>query len=320
MTFETPADLLRRLKLGREETFQRLLTSLILRGPYPPWNQRSTPSPQGIAFLRSLFELTIGGDWPGDDLIFVDELELPARHDAEKGGAPDWAAVWDDHLWLIELKTEKGSHRAGQVPSYFELGHHHFPSRPVDLTYLTGPMTFAFEPTVDGDRYAHVTWADVAPLVRATWGEPTEQGEADVVDGVLHGIDHLHLRPAEWRALVLGEELPIAPPSATTPLVPEPELAVSAASDLLDAALALAAETAADRKQRALDHRASGLDELLELRLACRDAIAGSDDEALRHVVPWLWRIESTGTALTSAGAEAGREIRFSRYTSAQYD
>lgn len=81
-----------RLKLGREETFQRLLTSLILRAPYPRWNTRSYPSAQGVRFLRSLYELSFAADWPGDEFIFVDELESPARNDAEKGGAPDWAA------------------------------------------------------------------------------------------------------------------------------------------------------------------------------------------------------------------------------------
>jgi hypothetical protein len=40
MTFETPAQLLARLRLGREEFCQRLLTSLILHGPYPRWNTK----------------------------------------------------------------------------------------------------------------------------------------------------------------------------------------------------------------------------------------------------------------------------------------
>ena len=41
-----------------------------------------------------------------------DELELPKRHDAEKGSAPDMALRDSKRLWLIELKTEAGSHRA----------------------------------------------------------------------------------------------------------------------------------------------------------------------------------------------------------------
>lgn len=44
---EDPWALLRRLKLGREEFCQRLLTMLILETDYPRWNTRSTPSARG---------------------------------------------------------------------------------------------------------------------------------------------------------------------------------------------------------------------------------------------------------------------------------
>ena len=45
---EDPYGLLRRLRLGREEYCQRLLTMLILGGPYPRWNTRSAPSARGL--------------------------------------------------------------------------------------------------------------------------------------------------------------------------------------------------------------------------------------------------------------------------------
>ncbi len=89
LEFENPQDLLRRLKLGREEYCQRLLTMLILEGPYPRWNSRSQPSAAGAEFLRALYERIFGGMWPGDDAVFVDEFELPPGNDAERGGAPD---------------------------------------------------------------------------------------------------------------------------------------------------------------------------------------------------------------------------------------
>jgi hypothetical protein len=127
--YEPPRHLLGRLRLGREEFCQRLLTMLILDGPYPKWNSRSLPSPAGKRFLAGLHRLSFGaGDWPPDG-IFVDEFELPKRHDAEAGGAPDWAVLWPDRLWIVELKTERASHRAAQIPSYFELGRHHHPAR-----------------------------------------------------------------------------------------------------------------------------------------------------------------------------------------------
>ncbi|HET6917459.1 MAG TPA: hypothetical protein VFH56_15325, partial [Acidimicrobiales bacterium] len=117
---ESPRELLGRLKLGREEYCQRLLTMLILNAPYPRWNSRSSPSVDGLAFLRNLYEMWFG-EWPGDEAVFVDEFELPSRFEDEPGGAPDYAVLWEDRLWLIELKTERASHRRGQISGYFEL-------------------------------------------------------------------------------------------------------------------------------------------------------------------------------------------------------
>lgn len=134
MRVEPPSELLRRLKIGREECFQRVLTSLILDAPYPRWNSRSTPCSEGFQFLEQLFIRSFDESWPGHSVVFVDERELEPRVDSEKGGAPDWSVLWPDHIWLIELKTERGSHRANQVPYYFELAHHHFPDREVLLT------------------------------------------------------------------------------------------------------------------------------------------------------------------------------------------
>lgn len=134
MALESPVELANRLRLGREEFIQRLLTTLILDSPYPPWNSRSSVSEDGLRFLRSLWDLSELGPWPDADPVFVDEFELPGRHDDETGGAPDYAVVWPDRLWMIELKTEARSHRRGQLRLYFELAHHHHRGLPIDLT------------------------------------------------------------------------------------------------------------------------------------------------------------------------------------------
>ena len=84
MEFETPAALLGRLKLGREEALQRLLTCLILHGPYPRWNSRNPLSPAGEAFLAALYERHFG-PWPGASPFFVDEFEMLPEHDEERG-------------------------------------------------------------------------------------------------------------------------------------------------------------------------------------------------------------------------------------------
>src|SRR5262245_17362923 len=137
MEFETPSQLHARLKLGREEFCQRLLTSLILNGPYPRWNTRSTLSPRGRAFLRKLHEMSYADGWSDEGCVFVDEFELPPRSDSERGGARDYAVLWDDALWLIELKTERASHRHSQISGYFDLALASHPGSYVDLTYLT---------------------------------------------------------------------------------------------------------------------------------------------------------------------------------------
>jgi hypothetical protein len=63
---------------------------LILAGPYPRWNSRSRPSEQGTRFLKALDVLSFDeADWDGQPL-FVDEFDLPKRHELEAGCAPDY--------------------------------------------------------------------------------------------------------------------------------------------------------------------------------------------------------------------------------------
>jgi hypothetical protein len=297
---ERPADLASRLKLGREEFCQRLLTALILDGPYPRWNTRSTPSTLGLQFLQRLHALSFRADWPGDRPEFVDELELPPRHELEKGGAPDWAVLWSADLWIIELKTEVGSHRAQQIPSYFELAAHHYPKHAVRITYLT-PSGLAPQPNGPDGSFAHVTWDDVVPLVRTTWGAGTADDRRAVSDGVCSVLDQLEVPTALWRSVV----------SSSIPSVPTGSAAASH-----DDARATAALTATDGKQRAVELETTGLEELLALRVEMREHLAAaSDGSGLRRVQPWLWdATRSGGRPLTRTGAETGMELRFSRY------
>lgn len=308
MEFDTPARLFDRLKLGREESLQRLLTSLILRGPYPKWNTRSTASPQGTAFLRDVFGLCFDGPWPGDDFLFVDEFELPRRTEAEKGGYPDYALVWPNRIWIIELKTEAGSHRADQIPMCFAFARHHHPSCRIDLTYLTGPGSKSGEAVEEWQRFHHLEWSDVRPLVERHWPDPDLPGQQEVVDGVLTTIDGLGRGTAEWRA-------DMAALSDVTPEVPEP----LARQD--DVVLDLADLVAADGKQRAAEIEVPSLDELHELRVHVRDALAAQPEgHPRRHVLPWIWNAASTdGAPLTEMGERTGYELRLSRYARSPY-
>lgn len=80
-------------------------------------------------------------------------------------------------------------------------------------------------------------------------------------------------------------------------------------------AMDAAAATADDGTQRAVEFLPAKLEDLLALRLDVRDQLARSpSDSALRCVRPWIWRPESTGRPMTTAGQDVGMELRLSRY------
>jgi hypothetical protein len=113
--------LLTHRKLWREESLQLVLTCLIVGGTYPRWGTRNKPTGRGAEFLRRLHVPAFGED-PGSPCdVFVDEFELPRRDEGERSGWPDWAVLWPDRVWMVELKTESGSHRPDQLPPYFDL-------------------------------------------------------------------------------------------------------------------------------------------------------------------------------------------------------
>lgn len=299
MSIEHPEILLKRLKLGREEYCQRLLTMLLLDDEYPRWNSRSTLSPEGRTFLGSLDRLSFGEAGDLTDAVFVDEFDLPARPKDACGSAPDYAVLTADRLWMIELKTERRSHRSEQVTTYLELARHHHPRLQVDLTYLTGPgLSTALEP--EGARYAHVTWDEVLPLIDATWTSPTEEQRL-LIDQLRTVLDGLGTPWSQWRA----DRLSVPPEPSFDERDPEEE------------ALALARLTAADHAQRALEFEATDLEQLKELRADLADLIGRETSSALRHVRPWLWSADTTdGRPLTEAGATVGYELRLSWYKS----
>jgi hypothetical protein len=285
---EDPYQLLRRLKLGREEYCQRLLTMLVLDGPYPRWNTRSRPSDRGLSLLRALDRLSFVGSVLPDDVEFIDELDLPGRGDGERGGAPDYGVVAGERLWLIELKTEVASHRAAQVPTYFELARHHYPDLRVDLTYLTPPFEHGTPAPPSGMGFAHLTWEQVVPHIEETWGGVT--GTAGTIAAALvEALSGIGEPWTEWRQTLLG--------------------------DTVGLGLRLARDTASDGQQRALDVQPESLEWLQELRVELRDACASED--GLSTVAPWLWNVHTSGAkALTPAGKECGYEVRFSRSSS----
>lgn len=239
--------------------------------------------------------------------LFVDEFELPKRHDGEKGAGPDNALLWSDRLWMIELKTETSSHRPAQISTYLQLARHHYPSRRIHLTYLTPEM--AWDPPASGDaRLAHMTWSQIVPLITDIWGDgdPLQRRGLALLVETIDGIG--------------SRRVPERLPAAAEPGRLGHASVTAGHGDPVQDALALADATSRDGRQRALDYIAGDLDELLQLRLEVKEAIgAAPAGSAIRFVRPWLWRVASTGHALTNAGKETGYEIRLSRYQADHY-
>ncbi len=295
---EHPDDLARRLNLGREEYLQRLLTMLIVDGAYPKWNSRTAPSSRGRAWFAGLATIAFGEARIGDDAIFVDEFELKARGETERGGAPDHVLLHGQRLWIIELKTERASHRPGQLDGYVDLAHHHYPTRSLDVTYLTPRMDPATAPAAlrPGERYAHVYWPDLSDLVARTWSD-VDGNAAAARETILRTIEDLdHLAPRRPPPNTYATDTGHRPSAQLDPI----EVARTVASD---------------GEQRAIDQECDSLDALYELRDDVRNQLAAADEPALANIRPWIWRAATSGGApLTDAGRTTGYEIRLSRY------
>jgi hypothetical protein len=223
--------------------------------------------------------------------VFVDELELPSRTEAEHAGWPDYGVIWDDRVWIIELKTEAVSHRPGQLSHYADLAKNYYPGKQIDITYLTPPIHKDLDQMEPGVGCAQLTWDEVMPLVSATWrdGGAWQRSAVAALSEVLSrsGTSWTNARPRH--------------------------LSVNHATDQ---GLELAAATADDGTQRAVDVSVTDPEDLDESRLKINDALrSAANGSPLRRVQPWIWNTQTSGgQALTSAGAETGYELRLSRY------
>lgn len=299
--YENIRSVLTSRKLWREESLQLVLTCLILGGTYPQWGTRSKPTARGAEFLRRL-HVQVFGEEPGSPCdVFVDEFELPRRNEAERSGWPDWAVLWPDRVWMIELKTEAGSHRPDQLPHYLDLGAHHYPEAAIDLTYLTGPLSKPAPDVRAGQRYHHITWTDVLPLVEEVWADD-EPSARTYVEAARDLIASLGTPWTQWRTGWMAE---------VARTVEACEASVTH-NDLWEFILA----TADDGKQRAFDLGTQSGEDLEDLRDRARGLIiAAPEGSATKHVLPWIWSGQTSGgQPLTSAGEQMGAELRFSRY------
>jgi hypothetical protein len=271
---------------------------LAVGGQYPKWGTENRLTEEGAVFFRDLDSLSFGTQsWPSAP-VFIDETTMPKRHDDELSASPDWTLVFEDRVWIIELKTERGSHRITQLPHYLELAAHHFPGRAVDITYLTGPLKKPAPELRAGQRNVHLMWDDVLPLYGRAWGESSDPRIHRYLDVLQEALGALVTPWNEWRSVFAA--------SVPPPTHPDP----------LGEALRLVDATASDHQQRALEFVAQGAQDLHDLRLEIRDALrVEPEDSPRRHVQPWVWTWKSLGQPLTDAGREQGAELRVSFYS-----
>lgn len=304
--YEDIRRVLTRRKLWREESLQLVLTCLIVGGTYPQWGTRSKPSVRGTEFLRRLHVLVFGEDPGAPCDVFVDEFELPRRHETERSGWPDWAVLWPDRVWMVELKTEAASHRPDQLPHYLDLGAHHYPHAAIDLTYLTGPLDKPAPEVGTDQRYNHITWTDVLPLIEGVWADDVPAARA-YVEAARELIASLGTPWTQWRAGWMTEV-------ARAVETEEPAVTRDGLWELIVA-------TADDGKQRASDELMDSGEGLEDLRDRARDLIIASPEgSATKHVLPWIWSSQTSGgQPLTSAGELLGAELRLSRYAKPRF-
>jgi hypothetical protein len=93
--------------LGREEYVQRLLATLVLGAPATGWNVPRRPSERGAGFLRRLHASRFS-DTPSQAPVFIDEFELPARHDGERAEWPDHGVDWRRSVYCRTEGSERG--------------------------------------------------------------------------------------------------------------------------------------------------------------------------------------------------------------------
>lgn len=247
------------------------------------------PTVRGAQLLTAL----AGGKAGAGELQFVNEFELKARHDDEMAGWPDFAAVWPDALVMIELKTEPGSHRRGQLAHYDDLARHHYPHLSRWLVYVTPPLRA--NAVINTDIAEHVSWDGASELIRRIWSDAPEEecSLATFIMDLLSGLSE------PWIS------------QATTAVDIEPARGATEAVAVPNADLQAIAEAVGDDgKQRAAEIEWSDPEDMERARVEMRDFLISSGS----LVRPWTWRATTSGgRALTRSGEAVGYELRFSR-------
>ena len=144
------------------------------------WFEPYEPTPSGKAFLTALWRQSFGDD-SQDVEWFVSEYELPVppawRADTPfTYRCPDFACGNGSRVFIVELKTERGSYQPRQMADYLRLTRYKLPDHWTDLALL-GPHRPGATPAHDErQRYAELTWAGIPDLLRSSF--PGDNGSA----------------------------------------------------------------------------------------------------------------------------------------------
>lgn len=270
-------------ELSREGYLQRMLTSLILGAPYPKWNTPHNPSPSGETFLQELHGQAYSTPL-NTPITFIDEFKLPSVDGKDSSRYPDYAVITPTRLWIIELKTEQGSHRREQLPLYARLATHHYPAHQIEITYLTGQMPRETRFPVANASFCHIFWSEVVGLINQIWENSANKPEQILASAISREINNLHL----------------------------PVLQFQNTAKLIRDAIALAMVVQTTGKQVGIEVKADGFEALHDLRKRIRDVLVRPE---CPNVFPWIWNAASSGgSPLTSLGEDVGYEIRLSKY------
>lgn len=300
-----------RWKQGRESFAQYCLACLFLGKPPIGWNKPQSLSPKGRELLHRFHEEFDPQDARSPDFYW--EFNLGKLPDDKENGWPDLVALSDERVLVMELKTEAGSHRDGQVDWYMRLAAVRFFDRPIQLIYLTvDPVSADPSEIPEGATYRNLLWTDVADMIDIVWkdGNDEESWNARLFSGYLREITRQTQTPSK--------------PAPSTKHQPPPQVMRTRSEpfseDMIEELMAIyrlgAKHVLADGKQRALELTLDSLEEAKEIQRAITaQALLDPVDSPVHGVTLWVWRQASKGTALSEQGRLYGVELRVSKKT-----
>jgi hypothetical protein len=285
---EEPTD-----RTSREVSVQDVLAVLIV-GRKPAWFEPCVPTPAGRRFLGALWREAFGDAQDLNVTWFVSEYALPVPPEwrAEIGltyGCPDFACHADGRIFILELKTERGSYRPRQLSDYLRLARRMHPDKLIDVALL-GPTTPGDRPMHDDrQRYAEFTWSSIPALLESEFAnEPL----ADTLARFLR-LDLTRPEPALPTTVADG---------------PIDELIAAAVAHAQRIAPSVVDASPGDATERGIDVPLPSLESARTAQRAIQAALAANG--LADRVSVWLWRPSSTGVPATEAGRDTGQELR----------